>query len=623
MGKDMTDSKVRVKAELREFDCYWSGQSALSGADDLYINHQIEADPDRYRNEILCLLEQLSVHQLGQSKLYEKFAQPDGMNFWWTGPFAEKNYINSPHLSDLVRLAALDHLRQDQNLELVSCGDGLTGANRRAVRHLFAGEDASFRWRFVLWGLSAFPIRLISAARYGLRLAWQYGRAWLEPSRACRPAISDRPQIVLATFLDRIQPAANPIGFVSDHWVNLDKVLGPSLETSQVHFVHLTWRVSNLDEALEMVQQCNKMSSSSMVTHELLEARMGIGLLLSAFLTFMRLAFGNIALLRPIITYFYRSNLNRAALSLVWKDLMSSIFGAGLLSGIVWYKLWVRVFGDLGDCRLSIYFQENLFWERGFVSLSRRNGANVMGVAMSPIGYWDFRYINHTCNNLFKAAFEPSICMANGPLSLKRLQGASFAKTEFVPSEALRYAFLSDLPQSTYDAKHHKAYENLIIVGSISDDDTQEMFEMLSVSNLFATDKIAYRPHPGCGFKAPEGVQILSIEDSLIDQVAAHDVALVSVITNAALDVLLTSRKPVFFKSLTTLDFGPLFGLGLPTCHSAETFALQLKTNGKNQSDRFDIGQFFFFNSEPTYWKQALRQALEGTPSRSGDQNGV
>lgn len=614
MVHDMTDSKVRVKAELREYDCYWAGQSTISGADDLSINHQIEADPDKYRNEVLSLLEGLSVHQLGHSKLYEKFAQPDGMNFWWTGPFAEKNYINSPHLSDLVRLAALDHLRQDQNLELVSCGDGLTGANLRAIQDLFADEDASFRWRFVLRGLCAFPVRLISATRHGLRLGRQHWRAWFQPSRASRPAMSDRPKIVLATFLDRIQPAANPIGFVSDHWVNLDKVLGPSLETSQVHFVHLTWRVSNLDKAMEAVQQCNDMSSSPMVTHELLEARMDIGLLLSAFFAFLRMAFGNIVLLRPIMTYFYRSNLSRAALPLVWKDLMSSIFGAGLLSGIVWYKLWARVFGDLGNCRLSIYFQENLFWERGLVSLSRRNGANVLGAAMSPIGYWDFRYINHPCNNLLKAAFEPSICMANGPLSLERLQGASFAKTEFVPSEALRYAFLSDLPPAAHDAKHHNASENLIVVGSISDSDTQQMFEMLRVSNLFATNKVSYRPHPGCAFKAPEGVQVLSIEDSLIDQVVAHDVALVSVITNAALDVLLTCQKPVFFKSLTTLDLGPLFGLGLPTCHSAETFALQLKTNGKNQFDRFDSGKFFFFNSEPKYWKQAIRQALEGKP---------
>lgn len=617
----MTDSIVRLRTGDREFDCYWSVKTATPVASDVFINHLIEADPYTYRNEVLGLLEGLSVHHVGHSKLCERFNQKDGMNFWWSGPFAEKNFINSPYLSDLVRLAAIDRLRQKHNLELVSCGDGLTGVIRRSVQELFANGGTAFRWRFVLRGIFGFPARLGSTMRYALRLGWQHRRVWFGPPSAFRPMPTERPQIVLATFLDRIRPATNPIGFVSDHWVDLDKVLGPSLETSRIHFVHLAWRVSDLGDAMETVKQCNDMAASPMVTHELLEARMDMGLLFISFFVFLKTAFGNIPVLGQIMTYFSGSNLGRAALPLAWKDLMSSIFGAGLLSGIVWYRLWVRVFGDLSNCRLSIYYQENLFWERGLVSLSKRSGANVLGVAMAPIGYWDFRYINHPCNNSLKAAFEPSICMANGPLSLERLQSASFAQTQVVPSEALRHHFLADLRHSASEGNQHQKVENLIVLGSISDTDTQEMFEMLCASNLFAVDKISYRPHRGCGFRPPEGVQIVSFEELLIDQVATYDAALVSVSTNAALDVLLACRKPVFFKSTTTLDMGPLFGLDVPTCHNAETFVLQVNANGENQLRTFDSSHFFFFNPEPRYWKQTIRQALEVKPDLIGDEH--
>ena len=150
------------------------------------------------------------------------------------------------------------------------------------------------------------------------------------------------------------------------------------------------------------------------------------------------------------------------------------------------------------------------------------------------------------------------------------------------------------------------------MVGSIADDDSKELFEVLLAKKTFSPDQISYRAHQGCRYQPPDSVEILSGDEPLVEQVGCFEVVIVSAITNAALDVALTCDKPLFFESQSSVNFGPLVGLNVRMFHDAGTLQALLKDCRNDKVKPIHKSQFFYFNEVPTLWRQAVRKALKG-----------
>ncbi|MDA7586514.1 hypothetical protein N8783_01380, partial [Alphaproteobacteria bacterium] len=109
------------------------------------------------------------------------------------------------------------------------------------------------------------------------------------------------------------------------------------------------------------------MAYSDGVSHELLKSNISVWLLWQSILIFLKIWLKNFFQFSTILKFYEKSNFHSASFVFVFGDLCRSLFGAGLFAGILWHKMFVCIFNKTEKCCLVLFFEENIFWERGMV----------------------------------------------------------------------------------------------------------------------------------------------------------------------------------------------------------------------------------------------------------------
>lgn len=598
---------LRSKKKLQR--CYWSTASKKSASSDFEIGEIVKDNAGVLKEHVAELFDGLALHELRGHRLAHSFCGPRCMNYWWSTPYAEKNYINSEEITILTRLAALRFLREMRGLELVSLHGGFSPEVEAAIRAIFCCKTKYFKQEKIIRGWFFSVRNLLATAIYS---SSTFLSLRLKESRRKKfngNKNEDSPKLVIITFLDRITPSRNAIGFVSDHWVGLDEILSETLNNFDIKFVHLKWRVKDIKTATAIVDQCNVMTCSDRVFHELLESNISLGLFLQSVLIFLKIWLKNLCQFSKILEFYEKSDFHRASLGFVWRDLCSSLFGAGLFAGILWHKMFACLFNKTEKCCLVIFFQENIFWERGMVSEARQRNIPVMGATLSPIGFWDLRYHNHPNVSVLKSKFEPDVCLVNGPEALKLLRAGNFSATNFRKSEAIRYPRPAFLSARRSNFASGGKLNSVLVIGSLSHVDTSEMFAAILGSKKFEKLDITYRPHPGCSFQPPKGIAV-SANHSVFQASTKFEYLAVSAATNACLDVFLISKKPLLFRFSETLEYGPLFGRDVPFFYDAESLRILREKLDKEDSHCIEFDDFFYWSKNRRLWQRELSKAL-------------
>ena len=410
------------------------------------------------------------------------------------------------------------------------------------------------------------------------------------------------PELVFFSYLDRVVPTNSPVGFLSSHWVNIEKVLEENIKTNKIRFVHLAWRVRSLNDAEKIVKECNEQTTSANVSHELLEKRLSVSDAMVAMGIFLRIYIRNFLQLPKIVKYFEASIKEQFLFACLQREFENSLFGGNLLAPIIWHQLFEKFAQELGSTKAIFFQQENLAWEKSLVKVARAADVKAIGVTLDPIFYWDLRYTNHPITSEVKAHLEPDLCLVNGNWAMERLCSGNFFKTEFKLVEALRYEELF----KSLNTKTHAPSNSVLVVGSISASETALLIQAILESHNPKTTNVTYRPHPGCQMPLPPNVT-MSRQLQIKRDFDEHQIIAVAINTSAALDAYLLAKQPLFFLPVNGFNFGPLFGLKLATFSSAESLDLLLRDRRWSRPERVKMNDVFCYDPHHTKWKAIMR----------------
>lgn len=567
------------------------------------IDRELHDASEDCRGEVLRLIEALAVFDVGNQPFFRNFDHGK-MNFWWTTTFAEKNFINTPNLGYLAKFVALDRALRRECQSVLFLNSALQQKLfGRTFGASMQGGIVSFKWSKIFGIYIAAFTRLISAIRFLITTIIRL-RAWRV--RVCSRQSLDRDkatsEIVLFSYLDRVVPTKSPVGFVSPHWVNIEKVLQENIKANKIRIVHLTWRVRSLDYAETIVNKCNEQTTSENVSHELLEASLSVSDALVSVGIFLRIYLRNFLQIPKIAKYFEASIQEHFLFACLQREFENSLFGGSLLAPIIWHQLFEKFAHGLVNTKAIFFQQENLAWEKSLVAVAHSAQVRTIGVALDPIFYWDLRYTNHPATSEAKAHFEPDLCLVNGDWAMERLNSGNFFKTEFKLVEALRYEALFDCRGTTPNAP----LNSVLVVGSISTSETTSLIQAILESRHHKTTSVTYRPHPGCQMPLPPNLTV-SKQLQIRRDFERHQIVVVAINTSAALDAYLVAKQPLFFLPASGFNFGPLFGLNAATFSSAESLDLLLQDKRLDRSERVKMNEVFCYDPDYPKWKSIMR----------------
>jgi surface carbohydrate biosynthesis protein (TIGR04326 family) len=583
---------------------------------------------ERLREKYCAWVHDLGHAAVGAGTLADALRRHDGFSLWWMSLLVEKSVWKSPAIKDAIRVLAFEEIVRDMKparLILMTANRALektlAGFCRRLeikfVSKRLHGDQAQTRSLGAL--LRRLPHPLLGLQSL-VRRAWR-GKALAEATIPQWFGGGDA-TFFCSYFSNLDLAAAQRASFNSHYWSGLPDLLSRmGRRGNWLHMFTPGGAVHDPCVARTLASGFNQHAAQQGM-HGFVDAGMDRKLLLRVFRGWVQINFASWRLGR-IREAFTPSGSALSLWPLLKRDWAASIRGSAAVDSLVWVELFDKALGQMPFQGQGFYLCENQAWERALIHAWRKHGhGHLVAVPHSTRSAWDLRFFRdaRVAADPTRRAFGPlpDQVAVNGEAAWKVFCGEHYTEAELAPCEALRYNYLSTLPQKSPCEVHAQGPLRVLILGDYVVQMTRDMLAALTAALPYLSPdaRFTLKAHPYSPVDTADypALPIHLMTERLGANMLEFDVAFSSNLTSAAVDAYLAGLPVVVALNWNDLNFSPLRGQADATFVSAPQELAQALLASATHAGH--PRQFFFLDPKLPRWSRLLdRHGMAKMPS--------
>jgi len=461
----------------------------------------VEKNSERLRDQFLEFVYEIGHSNINGATIQDHLQIREKFSYWWMTLFASTRWHQSSHITEAIKLLALEELLKDQSwneLVLESESQNLSDI----LAEFCSGQNKSFH-------LGSPPLRnkrqvkfavevILLSAKAHLVLVRQIVRLWkVTPLRREQ----NSSQVMIFDHLIRFDTNKAAHGeFASEYWNLLEPMF--SKNNVKVSWTHQFVKSEKFPNQRVAQALLTKLNMGSRNKHYLFETKPSIKSVLRAAMDYRRLCISGFRI-RKISSRFIPKSSSLNLWPLFQKEWNDSLFGTTAIRHCLLLSTIEQEMSSQSFCPLGIYIMECQPWEVALIQAWNAAGhGKLIGVASAPIRFWDLRYFSDV-RSITPAGLEtkthiqfrpvPQFLAVNSPISHQLLETAGEPTIRVIDVEALMYQYLGahqtdDLSPST----------GILVLGDFFPEMTERILSM--VQSWIELNKghqdIFFKPHP-------------------------------------------------------------------------------------------------------------------------------
>jgi surface carbohydrate biosynthesis protein (TIGR04326 family) len=603
----------------------WRSYSNSEYPNAVSIPKLVEEKSDILRSRYLAWVYDLGEMPINDQRLVDHLEIRPGFSYWWIAPIAEKcNWAKSHHITDVIRLMALDDWAAGKNVEkiiLVSNNKSLS----KCISSWVSGKNLVFEWRKVNSKSSGLSLIKRFSRRSPHLLK---GAVWLTRYLLLRWSLKDTGlskwrmasgDVTFISYLFNLVPSAlNEGRYESRFWGRLpDDLKDQGISVNWLHLYVKDTVVPDVKSAKNAVKRLNGNAEGKQV-HATLDSFLNAGIVIKTLQDWLTLflkwptvgkALSKIPLAGCDVSIMYQ------------RECKSAFLGVTAVANCLYYNLMRAAMAELPEQRIGFYLQENQPWELALLHAWRAAGhGKIVGVLHSTVRYWDLRYYydprTFTAKNR-KALPFPDMIAVNGPVAMSAFLDSGYPQQWLCELEALRYLHLYRQPtEITDDSARNESGRSLkiLVLGDYLEHDTRYQLSLLesAFAMLPKGVEIIVKPHPNCPVDEEDypSMKFRVSYQPIVELLPECDIAYTSMMTSAAVDAYCAGLTVISILDPDTLNLSPLKGTeDVGFVSSAKELANMLQQAFDEPPCRSHHDDFFTIDLQLPRWREMIAQS--------------
>lgn len=586
----------------------------------------VESNRKEFRDKYLAFIYSLGEYKINEKSVCESLTDSRGYSLWWMSSFSEKSHLNSPHLTDCLKLFALEKVLVEKKIKSVLI---FTEANKKvllkAIKLLcenleidvsiishskqkkFSVKNFIHKYRPEIFSVSLWLIRY-------LKLHWP-----LRVKKNVNWFSGGKSITIFSYFFNlNIDKCLKGI-FYSNQWGELPRKLRQNdVKINWMHHFMTFNEMPNNKTALSFVNSFN-INPEKQGIHTFFESQLCFSLLIIVIKNYFKCFIKSFTYKK--IRFAFKVNGSEVNLWPILKDdWILCTRGGVVIRNLMFIELVDKALKSLPFQQNGLYLQENQFWERALIHAWRLYGhGDIIGVPHASINFWDMRYFDDKrafTNNESLSQPHPNYVALNGPIAKQLFIDVNYPFSNILEVEALRYLNHSQehKSKSKYKKKVTKKTnkKNILIIGEFRLEPTLDMLHAIKLTKPdFNQVLFTFKPHPACKInRVLIGMPEILITNEPIDSIIQNfDLAIVAGNSSASLDIYYSYVDIIVYLGRQDLNLCPLEAIS--DCCFVRTsidFKAALAVIKENNKRVYNKKEFFWTDRNLPRWDLLIKK---------------
>jgi surface carbohydrate biosynthesis protein (TIGR04326 family) len=583
----------------------------------------VETNSKELRAKYLAFTHDVGEYKLNGKPIIEHLSDSRGYSLWWMSKLAEKSHLNTPQLTDCIKLFALEKILLEEEIgSVVIRGDTHNIRLLDAIKSLCINLDIEVssqirnrRKRFnIKESLHRYRPEILSVIFWLFRYLKLH---WVLRNRKEINWFSDNKSIMVFSYFFGLDVDKCSKGkFYSKQWGILpEKLQNKGIKINWIHHFMRFNGMNDTNTALSWIEHYND-NPEQQGQHAFFESQLSFLLILNVLLSYTKFFLKSFALIN--VRDAFRPKESSVDLWPILKnEWVVSVRGGAAIRNCMFIALVDSALKNAPHQKNAFYLQENQFWERALIHAWRRYGHGIIvGFPNGAVNYWDMRYFDDKRTISENGRFcqpQPDLVALHGPVAKKHFINAGYSLQNIIEVEALPYLHLDENKHDEYHEKVHKAADkvNVLIVGEFQLESTLEMLHAIgmAISQNDTISSFVFKPHPACPIDESMITMLdVSFTSESLDLIVPNfDIAIVAGSTSAAVDLYYSGIDVVVYLGTKELNLSPLREkVGSVFVRTASDFKNILSRVDNRKYNVYDNEVFFWTNKNLPRWNLLL-----------------
>jgi surface carbohydrate biosynthesis protein (TIGR04326 family) len=533
----------------------------------------VENNDFKLRAKYLSFIHDVGQHIINGQSIAHHLCDSKGYSVWWMSKINERSHINSPQLTDCLKLFALEEMLVDHKVESLTVYAENDDKNLlKSITTLCKNLEIQVVINITKSNKSVSGYSLLRTFRPEILSALLYFCRYIKAHWKLRKSVSSTPDFTknsimfFSYFFNLDVDKCSSGNFHSNQWGRLPEYIHN--QGKGINWLHHFMKFEGMRDSQTANSWIDSFNENPKVNggHAFFESYLSATVILKTLRSFLKYSAKSF-MLSNIRSAFRPKDSANDFWPVLKNDWIASVRGAATVRNCMFVELIDKALRGCPQQKVGFYLQENQFWERALVHAWRKHGhGTIVGVPHASVNFWDLRYfddIRTLEDNTRFAQPQPDLMALHGPAAVKHFENAGYPSSRVVEVEALRYEhiYASKLEKNNGKSNTERDITRVIIIGEIKLDSTIEMLEFIA-STTFSNLNINYtfKPHPACGFekymiKFPG---LLFTSEHLNDVHKDFDFAIIAGSTSAAIDLYYSDINLMVYLGKNELNLSPL-----------------------------------------------------------------
>ena len=573
------------------------------------IPEYVEEHSERLRSRFLAFVHDVGNSRSGAKTVLEHLQIRPTFSYWWLTLFASKRWHPDSHITDAVKLMALEEVLvrikylgisvQSENTFLHSLVGQLAHTSGKVPNHTAIRLLQVFK-----------PLHI---AKHTLRASATLVRQ-IVVLRNVIPMSVEKAEsdILIFDHLVRFdQDAARNSKFVSQYWDSLQPLLRE--RNQRVTWIHQFLKTIDQHSPENAQSILSNINSRSRQKHFLLECRPSLRVIKSTLRDYRKLLSAAFKT-GEIAECFSLADSKLNLWPLFREEWFDSLVGSTAVRHLLILNTTEEVLSKTPHCKTGIYLMENQPWEIALLQAwSAAGHGRLIGLVNAPVRYWDVRYFadQRSLSSMNTGRIylqpQPQEIFVNGPLSRALLEESGIHPDQICDVEPLMYQYLQNDPSPKVVQG-----DDILVLGDFFTHQTKRIISLAVESQQLSGDrrKVLFKPHP---LNRDAWEEVLGDNFTLTDAPLSELFKLCSIViapsaSTGALEAYCANKLVVSILDPSTLNLTPLRGVedAMFAKDHNELANILMATPKVMSRDR---QQMFFADANLSRWSRALSQS--------------
>lgn len=573
------------------------------------IPEYVEEHSDRLRSRFLGFVHDVGNSRSGAKTVLEHLQIRPTFSYWWLTLFASKRWHPDSHITEAVKLIALEEVLEGIKFSKISV------RSENASLHSLVGQLAH-KLPHQTATKSTQRIRIfkpIHIARHILRASATFIRQIVVLRNVIPMSVEQaESDILVFDHLTRFdQGAASNGEFVSQYWDSLQPLLK---ERNQgVTWIHQFVKTSDQQSPEDAQIILSSINSRSKQQHFLLECRPSLRVVKRTLWDYYKLLSAAFRI-GQIAECFSLADSQLNLWPLFRDEWYDSLVGSTAVRHLLMLATAEEMLSKIPHCKTGIYLMENQPWEIALLHAWSATGhGRLIGLVNAPVRFWDVRYfadqrsLSPKSKDHLHFQPQPQEIFVNGPLSRTLLEDSGIHPSQICDVEPLMYQYLQNDPSPKVVQG-----DDILVLGDFFTHLTKRIISLAVESQQLSGNRrsILFKPHPlnRDAWEEVSGDNFTLTDAPLSELFKLCSIVIAPSASTGALEAYCANKLVVSILDPSTLNLTPLRGVedAMFAKDHNELASILMATPKVLSRDR---QQMFFTDANLSRWSRALSQS--------------